>query len=252
MIKKTRDYSMFKFRNDNREGGVKQDHLEELKASIRINNLLDMCPILVNGKMEVINGQHRLRAAQDLGLEIYYEMNNDLNPIDIVLMNTSKQWQLNDFSNFYVTNHYPEYLKLSDFIKKHGIGLKIVLQITMGATREKIHDFKHGKYIFTEESFGNKIDWCKDTISLIKKLNGSSPYTSTSRFWKPLVRLMRDESFNMEKWIENIRTLSEKFHARATASGYTKMIMDVYNWHNRNKIDISGEDEFKNRVIDKE
>jgi hypothetical protein len=252
MIKKTRDYKMFKFRADNRENGVNQTHVNALKSSIQAKNLLEFRPIIVNEEFEVMDGQHRLKAAEQLGLEVYYQQDKNLSSSDIVLMNINKAWGLGDFLNYYVKNHSPEYVKLDSFIKQHRIQVKIALNITMGARKESMQSFKRGEYKFEGEKFGERIEWCWDTVNLIKKINGSqsSQYTETSRFWKPLIKLMREESFDNEKWRENVKKLSNKFYPRANEQGYTQLIMDVYNWHNKNKIDISNQEELTNRIKD--
>lgn len=68
-MEKTKNYSLFKKYAKNRD--IDGRHVEKLIASIKTANLLDCEPILVNEKMEVIDGQHRLEAAKSLNLDIY-------------------------------------------------------------------------------------------------------------------------------------------------------------------------------------
>ena len=74
-VEETTDYKQFKKVKGNR--GYAQRHLKNLVSSIAQNNLLQYSPIIVNDKMEVIDGQHRLAAAQSLGLPIYYVVAGD-------------------------------------------------------------------------------------------------------------------------------------------------------------------------------
>ena len=85
MIQKTKDYEMFKFRDDNRP--LSQPHLKALIDSIKSKNLLEMRPIQVNAQFEVIDGQHRIAAAKALGVDIYYQVEESLNPEDIIRLN---------------------------------------------------------------------------------------------------------------------------------------------------------------------
>ena len=71
MIVKTTDYSIFKKINGNR--GISHSHVTKLTAAIARRNLLQLFPIIVNEKMEIVDGQHRLWAAKRLKLPIYYE-----------------------------------------------------------------------------------------------------------------------------------------------------------------------------------
>ena len=62
------------------------------------------------------------------------------------------------------------------------------------------------------------------------------------------MKLMRHRDFDKDKWFENLRKNIDKFFPRANSQGYTKLIQDVFNWHNQNKIDIMGEDEYEIRM----
>ncbi len=86
MIKKTKNYEMFTFREDNREK-IDQSHVQRLVFSIEKRNLLELRPIIVNEKFEVIDGQHRLMAAKFLDVEIFYQQEKKLDAKDIITMN---------------------------------------------------------------------------------------------------------------------------------------------------------------------
>ena len=58
----TNDYNMFKNIEGNRN--INKIHLKRLKQSIQEKHI--MVPIIVNGKYEIIDGQHRFQSAKDL------------------------------------------------------------------------------------------------------------------------------------------------------------------------------------------
>ena len=237
VVKKTKDYDLFKFREDNRES-INQSHVKRLAESIKARNLLELRPISVNADMEVIDGQHRLLAAKILGVEIYYNQNKTLTPSDIIIMNVAQPWGQSDYLNYYCKNHYPEYLKLQKFMKSHAISIKIALNITMGHTKDAFHNFKNGEYKFNEENFDDHIDICWETIEYIKRMNGYSHYTQSARFWSALLILIRHTNFDANKWRENIKRMVERFTAKARQDDYLRMFMDVYNWRNNVKVDL--------------
>jgi hypothetical protein len=70
---KTSDHGIFKKCPTNRP--IDPTNLRHIKASLMINNMLEFRPIMVNKNMEVIDGQHRLEAAKELGLEVFYQIN---------------------------------------------------------------------------------------------------------------------------------------------------------------------------------
>ncbi len=240
MINKTKNYEQFSFRDDNRER-IDQGHVKRLVESIKARNLLELRPIVVNEKMEVIDGQHRLLAAKALQVEIYYQVEKKLEATDIIRMNINKSWAMGDFLNFYCTHHYPEYLKLRDFMKKHSLNLKVALNIAMGQTHVGYADFKDGKFIFNDETLDGELDICWDTITYIKKMNGYSPYTNSNRFWKSLLKLVRHPDFDATKWRSNLQKMVENFCGKATVDDYLSMMQHVYNYRNTNRIKLNEE-----------
>lgn len=231
---------MFQFRPDNREKVI-EAHVKRLIQSIKTNNLLHCRPIVVNQKMEIIDGQHRLLAAKALDTEIYYQV-IDLSSDDIVRMNIAKTWSNSDFVNFYCRNGYEEYIKLNEFMKKHNLNLKVAMNIAMGTEKKGFLDFKLGKFKFDTASLNEELDVCWDTINYIKKMNGFSTYTSSSRFWHGLLKLVSHPGFDKTKWRFNIERMIDHFGPRARTQDYQKMLMDIYNWKNTKKIDLTEAD----------
>lgn len=240
MINKTKLYDLFKFREDNREK-IDVNHVEKLVESIKSKNLLHLRPILVNDKMEIIDGQHRVLAAKKLDVEIYYDIQKELDCKDIILMNISKSWSMSDYLNYYCQNNYSEYKKLSEFMIKNNLSLKVSLTIAVGQLQSGFNTFRSGEFKFEQDIFKQDLDLCWKTINLIKKLNGFSNYTSSSRFWKGLIRLIKHPDFEEKKWLANAQKLVTNFSVKATTIDYISMIEHIYNWNNKNKISLSEE-----------
>src|SRR5690348_13876868 len=115
-ILKTSNYAMFKLADTNRK--VKKSHVELLKKAIRKKNLLHLNPIIVDQDSNVIDGQHRLTAARELKLPIFYMIDNEINDSDIASLNSNKSnWQPLDYINYYARKGNNNYKQLSAFIK---------------------------------------------------------------------------------------------------------------------------------------
>lgn len=237
MIKKTKNYDQFILREDNREG-IHQPHVERLMESIRAKNLLEWRPILVNKKMEVLDGQHRLMAAKALDFEIWYEINQDMTSGDIILMNIAKAWTMGDYMNYYCKNGFEEYKKLDEFMKRNRVSLKVALNITIGSAPSAMHEFKIGAFIFKHDIFAESLDVCWESIDYIKKMNGYSTYVLSVRFWKALIKLVRHESFCSNKWMSNLSKMHYRFGPKATVEDYLKLMMEVHNWRNEIKLNL--------------
>jgi len=242
MIKKTNEYSMFIFRDDNREK-IDQKHVLRLVESIKSRNMLDLRPICVNGKFEVIDGQHRLLAAKHLGVEIYYQVEESLNSQDIILMNVAKTWSSADYLNYYCQNGHQEYIALKEFIKVNQVSLKVALSICMGTSKDVFREFKEGKLSFKEELLSEYIPACWQTIDYIKRMNGFSAYTDSTRFWRALVKLVMHHNFDMSKWIKNLGRMIERVGPRAKTEDYLTLFMDIHNWRNSARVSLLEDDE---------
>lgn len=238
MIRKTNNYSMFKFREDNRHH-IDQGHVKRLAKSIQQKNLLEMRPILVNSDMEVIDGQNRLLAAQQLGIEIYYEIKEELTAADIINLNVSKSWSTLDFMNFYCKNGYIEYQKLDKFIHQHAIPLTVALILFEGRGYDSLAEFKDGHFKYDDSINDDVIELCWETVGKIRLHNTRCPWTDSKKFWKALIRLFLHPDFKIESWRHNRDLKIEHISQRASFSDYLKMVENVYNYKLRDKITLT-------------
>jgi hypothetical protein len=240
MINKTKEYGKFVLRTDNR-AKIDSAHVKALVKSIQGKNMLQYRPIMINEKWEVIDGQHRLKAAEKLGVEIYYEMNKNLEAQDIILINNQKSWGIADYLNFYCAQGNQEYIKLKEFMTSNNLNLKVALILSLGSSLSKRQVFKNGDYVFNEEMKDSCLEKCWDTIEFIQKINGFSLYTTSAKFWQPLAHLIRHPDFNSEKWFKNLNLFIERVGPKVSSKDYAKMFSDIYNFRNDAKIDIASE-----------
>jgi len=95
-ILKTKDYSMFKFIKNNREVSI--EIVNRLAFSIKKHGYIESKPILVNGNLGIIDGQHRFHACKKLGIDVVYVIQKNLSEDIILDLNTGqKNWSLTDF-----------------------------------------------------------------------------------------------------------------------------------------------------------
>lgn len=240
MIQKTTDYTVFTFRPDNRRV-IDQTHVQRLAHSITSRNLLELRPITVNAEMEILDGQHRLLAAKSLNIPIFYKIEKNLTAPDIILMNISKPWAIEDYLNFYCQHAYIEYQKLQDFAKNNNLSLKLAITLALGYQHVNFHEFRLGKFKFDANIQNEEIDICWDTINCIKKLNGYSAYTNTSKFWKSLLKLVKHPDFERSRWEVNLPKMVSTFCPKARTEDYIISLQYVYNWRSSQKINLLSE-----------
>ena len=85
-IQSTFKYEMFHFIEGNRS----IDHEDRIEKSIRTSGLL-VQPILVNQNMEVIEGQNRYQACKNLGLPIYYVIQDGIGLDEVKSLNSASK-----------------------------------------------------------------------------------------------------------------------------------------------------------------
>jgi hypothetical protein len=111
-IEKTDEYSIFNTLTSNRV--VNKKHVKVLKESLSETQI--PVPIIVNEQMEVIDGQHRLQAIKELGLEVYYITIPGLGLPDVIRLNhDAKNWTLRDYIEAYVAEGKENYQTLIDW-----------------------------------------------------------------------------------------------------------------------------------------
>ena len=130
-LKWTNNYSMFKTIVGNRNVG----DTSKLEKSMKEHGVLPI-PIIINEKCEVIEGQHRLKAAEKLGLSIPYIVHKGAGIDDCILMNnTSKPWEIIDYINSYADRGYPEYVELRRLLEKYNsLPQRTIIDIGCGSS----------------------------------------------------------------------------------------------------------------------
>ncbi|MEK6881237.1 MAG: ParB/Srx family N-terminal domain-containing protein [Nanoarchaeota archaeon] len=237
-IYKTKDYDKFIFKKDNRSR-ITNRHVDAIISSISSKNLLELKPILVNEKMEIIDGQHRFLAAKKLGLEVYYTIDENSSFEDVIFLNVSKSWKTEDYLNFFCKNNYEHYVNFKNFIDKNELALSIALRVCVRVKDHKsVNDFKSGKFIFKIDDLNGNIFICQKIVSFINKEKGHSEFTRSVRFWHALSKVVQSTDFNFDKFMSNLSKMIEKISIRATIDGYVRMFEDIHNWRNEKKISV--------------
>lgn len=237
----TNDLDKFIFRTDNREK-INDAHVKVLVNSIRSCNLLSMKPILVNEQMEIIDGQHRVLAAKELGVSIFYDVRQDITPRHMILLNNTKSWTLTDHLHFYLQHEYVEYKKLADFMRFNEITLKVSLSLLIGGTHAAYQRFKDGEFVMNTDVEPKHLRICRDTQDTLSRLNGHSYYMFSMKFYKAHLIMTRNENFNQEKWESNLKRMSERVCPKVSYKDFLKLFVDIHNWRNPIKIFITDDD----------
>lgn len=144
----TTDYSLFHLLPENR--AVNRQQVRKLVAQISRKNLLHIKPLDMTADLGVIDGQHRLEAARELGLPVYYRIGEQLDEEDIAILNaTSKNWTGTDYLHHWSVKGTPAYQTLAAFMQRHPVlsfsNAKMMLS-GLGEGGGKADIFRNGKW----------------------------------------------------------------------------------------------------------
>ncbi len=163
----TKNYAQFKSILGNRQ--LSKEHIHLLEVEIERNNLLEVCPVIVNEKMQVIDGQHRLEAAKHLKVTVPYVVVPGLGIEHVVRMNTSqKKWMIKDYIQLHIDLGNQDYKDLDAFMKKWNTTPSIAIMLLSNSTFMKtgahLNDFREGRWSIT------KMDEAEEIIEAMKAL----------------------------------------------------------------------------------
>lgn len=183
-ILKTNDYSLFKSIMANRE--IDEKHVNRLAKSIARKNLLYIRPLIVNEKMQIIDGQHRLAAAKQIKATVHYIKVDGLTKSDISVINTAqKNWTRSDFINFYAMDGNAAYKQLAAFIDKYyWLSPSVIIAISCDG---RLHELKEGKIKIKDAKASER------TFQWLRELEARFEFVPESRCSLTLARLLTSE-----------------------------------------------------------
>ena len=236
-IKKTINYGIFKFHENNRK--IDPTNLENIKRSIKINNLLAFRPISVNSDLQILDGQHRFLAAKELGVEVFYQINEEAQDEDIILLNANqKRWILEDYINYYATKGSEAHKQLLEFARKNDISTTCVVKLFSSTGGNSYTLLKKGelKAIPREKIASTQISLCmaKEVIDTIGRYSSEpmNPYRS-DRCLRALMAISRLNGYDHEEMKDKIAKIFDRVRPCRTEKDWFNMFMDIYNYGKR-------------------
>lgn len=221
----TTDYSMFKF--DDRNRRIQAPHVEQLINQIKEKNLLEAYPILVTSDMLVLDGQHRLRAAESLGVPIYYTVSSTATLDDVPEINVSTlHWSLEDYFRRWVLDGHPEYVKLQKFIDDFPfLSLAQSIELCYFGNRLHVrHLFKIGKYTTNDER------WARVVCGYILDFKPYISHWNHRWFVAAISMLAANDNYDHKRMMEKMEYLSTRLIKCPDTETYIFVLNEIYNY----------------------
>lgn len=244
-INKTKDYSIFKYLTGNRP--LNKSHLKKLKLSIEKNNCLNLHPIVVNDNFEIIDGQHRLECAKQLGVEIFFIKSDNVSDDHLIECNVNqKSFECENYIDYFaIKDKKPEYIQLKNMLQASGLKPKALLTLILGTVSSNLLEFlKTGKFKFPAVEDPKKVmDFYYDFIAYAKdkRLKPLSMFTNHN-FTRALRWLFKTTGFESSIFFKKLDMRWFDLKPQRSAEDWYSLLISIYNFKNHNRI----EDEWTN------
>jgi len=230
IIKSTMDYDIFKRLTGNRQ--VREYKVKKLIEKIQEVGAVPL-PIVVNEKMEVVDGQNRLEALRRLGLPVYYEVVPNIGIKECRVMNMDQtNWGLMDWVESYAADGIESYKMLIALIKKYGdIGISAIYAAVTGLMGLANTTIKSGRFECTYEQYleADKILEYEHSLShVIKKLPGRRDL-----FYVALGFCYKHPDINNAILKERIEASYKQIQAAANLENVLNEYSEIYNTKRR-------------------
>ena len=244
-VYKTSDLSIFTQIDGNRVPNLQ--HIKRLADSIRVYGM--KCnPILVNEKMQVIDGQHRLMAAKEANSFVYYIVVDgySLNEVHTLNLN-QKNWAKKDFMDGYANMGVESYIKLKAFIEKNDdFSFADCIAFCQGGVGHNVRMLAHKVskspnqiQVFEEGTWKNgDMDIAQDMASKIRMIKTYYSGYNRSTFVGTMIGMFNNDKFDFNEFMHKVRLQPTALVDCANREQYKTLIEDIYNYKSRNKISL--------------
>ena len=228
-----KNYSKFTLFDNNRD--INETHVENLIVSMRKSGQL--MPVVVSPSKEVIDGQHRLKACEKLGIPVSYVVNSSGSSKQIAVMNnTQKGWKNKDFLKHFSNNSHSnssEYKKIEKFFEEYKLPFTVGISLLSGysvgfnaaADRGPMPSFRDGTFKI------NNLDKAKLIASRLLKLKSFVPnLVKIVKFSVAFIKISQLENFDLKTCYAQIEKNSNKFDKCLNQEDWNEAMVSAYNY----------------------
>lgn len=226
-IQSTQDYSLFRRIKGNRK--LSEPHVKRLLDAIKNDPAaITYNPIIVNEKMEVVDGQHRLEAIKKVELPVYYIQVDDLGLETVQKLNSiSKMWSPMDYAKSFAENGNEDYRIYIDFKNQFKFNHDVIMKYLSLDVPMTGSLFKQGKFTvpnvarsYELATYLQDLQQFYDRITYRNAANGfyivaSSPNYDHSRMYRQM------------------KNYADKINEQPLANDYAREFETIYNYRQR-------------------
>lgn len=184
----------------------------------------------------VIDGHHRLRAAQALGISVFYIVGDKSDADLIAVKNWAvRKWKGDSFIHMYASRGIESYVKLVSYIKR-GLPTKYAVALlsneTTGAGNQN-ESLRAGVFKIKTTQYADEV------IHVMDRLSPLNPEARSATFISALAILLRLDSFSSAILIARVEANPRDLVKCATREQMLRLIEEIYNFRSREKVSLA-------------
>lgn len=230
-IFETYDYNQFKILDSNR--AVTDARKNMLKKSIQEYGYIRN-PIVVNEKMEILDGQGRFSACKELGKPIQFTVVEGAGIKECMVLNqNAKNWSLTDFIKSYANQGNQSYVYFDELLEKYNLGIIPTLYaIENKVSANRGNDaIKNGSIFIDKDTYHQAIE----TLNIIK---GLEPFINRIDGRKEIIKIgiifaLKIGICDTNRLVESIKKRFTMIAPVASMNGFLDDLSKIYNYKQR-------------------
>ena len=235
----TTDYDLFESHSYNRD----LRDLSMIKSSMIEHGFRPSSAIHVvrngNNKLKIKRGHHRFAAAKELGLPVWYIVDDDTMSIFEWEFDQRQSWNLYDFVKSYANAGNENYQKALDYANDNHMPIGTAMPIVGGHhagswDKSRIDNARAGRFIAVDTDHAKELS---DLIQFIRQ--EGIPFATHRQFVAALSMAIVVPGFDKQIFKSRIKLHPKLMKKRSTRHEFLEEIENAYNYYaSRNRLDI--------------
>lgn len=237
VIQVTKDYSIFKRMEGNRE--VTARRASKIRKSIEEIGYVPN-PIIVNENMEIIDGQGRLEALKSLELPVFYIVVPGLALKDCISMNVnSTKWGVKDYIMSFAETGNEDYKRLLNLIESYDLPLTTVCCAATGVMQAANSKIKTGHIVLDEEYY-RAVDAMLAYVDRFVPIMKEHRISNKAPVYSALCYCYQLDDVDNERLLQSFERYWHKLTSATATLEVFDAITEIYNFGRRtNKVYIT-------------
>ena len=193
--------------------------------------------VTINGSGDVIDGQHRVKAAISTNTPIRYKVVKGAGIDEMTEMNTLQvNWSPFDHLHKFVVRGVPSYITFDKFVKEFPMFKYTEIAMFLNNNQSSIQrdTFENGQW--EVKSVTKARQWATDILQL--KEYGEK-FFNRAIFVRAMIKVMSNKpEFVFDEFLHKVKLRPLNFKQCGTVDQYVEMIEDIYNYRRSDKVNL--------------